>query len=319
MTINKQALDYADTALAAGIEAVATFYDETDELLCRDGGAAQGRQVNVSWIENLTKTRERRDGEALRFDTTRAYGATYPLRTYYRALEIPRKRMQYGDTSKIDAAVSRFVEEVRSMRSEEIWKAILANSIVGTDGVVLFSASHPFADSAGGTYDNTLSTLLDQNEYDSVRQYFATLTRENDELANRAITHVFVGPSQERAAKEMLNAERIVPVSSTGVLDASANVVAGPTIKNVYEGDSTLVITNQLERDGVLGRHIFADLSTTDRPWYFELGSEETAGLSVIPMNDPDEVAKRDTYQWVVQMDMAQGPLHPQTVAGKLS
>lgn len=310
MALNQSALDYARTEVAAAAEAIRDTIADTAPMWALNAGSLGAVKENVSWVEDLSVARSRADGEALTFDEGRAYGADYTMETLVQSIRIGRKEFEYDPIGKIGEHVVDFKGRISGMLEKALWDGLLGNSIVGPDGVVLVSASHPHGP-AGATQTNVASTLIDADEFFALRRRFRQFRRENGDYMNLMLTHLFVGPDQERAALEATSAQRIANVTSAGAIDGTSGVVGGIAIENVFQGAATVVSTPRLGT----GLHFAFDLSNaSSKPWRFKVGQ-----MKLVDLNDDKSVAETDEYRWTAILDFAQGPYHWQRAIGKLS
>lgn len=298
----------ANTVYSDKFDAIRGDYPGTFNLFSDDMQGIDGQSLNIGYTENLGVTRVMRAGQSRTYDGLRAYSATYDLETIYRAHQISRKEVQYDPSGRTGKSVAKFAAEQLEMVDRYIWAALKANTKVGPDGVVLFSASHPTGDS---TQSNVTASSLGHSSYRAGKAAVRSFIRENGDALSMNPTHLFVPVTSEDVAKEVTGADKPVAIDASGA-EATASVVTSTTIKNVYQGDTTVIVTPLMAAD----TWALMDLSGSARPWAHGFGEKPTH-------NAPDENSEakrnRDMLEYFLQGDICQGPGNWQTIYGKIS
>lgn len=175
------------------------------------------------------------------FKAIRAYSATATLKSFQRSLRIPFKKARYDRTGLIGRKISQFLSPGgagAAIYDKICTDALIANTGVGYDGVVVFSASHPHGP-AGATQSNTSSTALSFAQHAAVIKAGASLRDEYSEPFGIAYDTLMVGPDLFPLAQEITQSKtRIIAVDNAGA--ESGTRVAAAEIANVYGEGSEL-------------------------------------------------------------------------------
>ncbi len=108
----------------------------------------------------------------------------------------------------------------------------------------LFASDHPFnvLDSAVGSFDNDFTTTVAEIQngtfFDTLEEYFRSIKGPNGKGLGLTINggNILVPPSKAGLFKKALKDDTLIrAVSSTGVPDAAASVVAAVTTKNMWQ------------------------------------------------------------------------------------
>ncbi len=188
------------------------------------------------------------------FKAIRAYSATATLKSFQRSLRIPFKKARYDRTGLIGRKISQFLSPGgagAAIYDKICTDALIANSGVGYDGVVVFSASHPHGP-AGATQSNTSSTALSFAQHAAVIKAGASLRDEYSEPFGIGYDVLMVGPDQFPLAQEITQSKtRIVGLAGDGTQDGGTRVAAA-TMENVfgdgselYGGGSMMLVLNR--------------------------------------------------------------------------
>ena len=169
---------------------------------------------------------------------------------------------------------------------------INGTTAIGYDGVAFFSASHPVDvdNSAYGTYPNLYtSTPLTQANYAALKADMRSRRGESGIALQVKPTVLMVGPTNEQAGKQIVQAENIAQVFG------SNTAAAAPT--NVFKGDTTLIVNERLIDDTSGAWYLFS----TDRikPLVFQ----EREAPHLIPLTDPTNplVFNQRKYAWSLE------------------
>lgn len=175
-----------------------------------------------------------------RFKDLRAFSQTIDINTYERSISLPRLDVDADKSGVVRSTLSAFLANGQMGKEDILITSLLANTWTSYDSVALLSNSHSFSNSTG---DNLTTNALSFSEYRTVKEGMRDLTDEDGTPLNITPTHLIVGPAQERIALDVVNAQRVVAVSSAGALDATSSVVGAAAIPNVYQGDVTVVVS----------------------------------------------------------------------------
>ena len=136
--------------------------------------------------------------------------------------------------------------------------------------------------------------------------------RENGQPLDMQPTHLFVPVGSEDVAREVTGADKVVALNNTGA-EATSGVVTSTSIRNVYEGDTTVVVTPRM----AAGTWFLMDLSTAGvRPWVYGFGRKPEA---LLPDPHDESIKKLAMLEYILSGDIAQGPGYWQAIYGKIS
>lgn len=310
-------VDFADKLAAANraysdaVESIRGGLPGTYQLFTQLDGAPTGTSANIGFTDPLAPLRVHVPGESKVFDDLRAYGQTYDMRLLYKAHRIERQRVQYDTSGRVAQGLAAFVAESAILAEKRIFDLLVANSLLGIDGVTLLNDAHPYGN-AGATWDNLTTDALSFSSYNAAKAAMRVFTGENGEPYDVMPTHLFVPPALERVAKEITGADRPVPFSATAQ-DATSDILAATSIANAYQGDVTVVVTPRIT---TAAAWFLMDLSKPSaRPWYAQIGPV----FEQMPELSDDTVRKTDVFEYAINADMITGPAHPQLVYGRVA
>jgi hypothetical protein len=310
-------VDFADKLAAANraysdaVESIRGGLPGTYQLFTQLDGAPTGTSANIGFTDPLAPLRVHVPGESKVFDDLRAYGQTYDMRLLYKAHRIERQRVQYDTSGRVAQGLAAFVAESAILAEKRIFDLLVANTVVGIDGVTLLNDAHPYGN-AGATWDNLTTDALSFSSYNAAKAAMRVFTGENGEPYDVMPTHLFVPPALERTAKEITGADRPVPFSASAQ-DATSSIVAATSIANAYQGDVTVVVTPRITTSTAW---FLMDLSKPSaRPWYAQIGPV----FEQMPEINDDTVRKTDIFEYAINADMIAGPAHPQLIYGRVS
>jgi len=297
----------ANTVYSSAFDALRGDYPGTYQLFSEDMQGIDGVSLNIGYTENLGVTRVLKAGESRQYDGLVARSTTYDLETIYRAHQLERKAVKYDPSGRVGKSVSQFASEQIEMVDRYIWAALKSNTVLGPDGVALISASHPTGE---GTQSNTTATALGHSSYRAGKAAMRGFTRENGDALSMVPTHLFVPVTSEDVAKEVTGADKPVAVDNSGA--ESGTRIGVTTIKNVYQGDSTAIVTPLM----AAGTWLLMDLSGSARPWAHGFGEKPTHNA---PDAGSEALRNTDMLEYFLQGDICQGPANWQTIYGKIS
>jgi phage major head subunit gpT-like protein len=252
-----------------------------------------------------------------RFANFRAYVRSVLVRTYSAdAIELSRIVVNGDKSGAVTRRLSDYLARVSNFLEKPVVDKLLSNP-VGIDNVSLFNNSHPFG-SAGGTWDNLTTDALSANALDAGYIAMRGLKDEFGEPMGIRPTHLVVSPKNERAAFTLIGANRIVPVSSAGVLDAAAAVVAAVSHESYLQGQLQLIVLDRMA-DGTHDDDWF--LMDLSKPGVKPIIVGENRGPQGVVVDDPqsEPVIHRAAYQYYVDADAAISGYCPHVVYGKIT
>ncbi len=134
------------------------------------------------------------------------YNKTFTLSNYRSAIKITRKMVELDQWSLITRLMGGLFNSYQ--RKREFQYAAVFNgafSDTGSDGVALFSASHPHVDSSHGNWDNLeAGGDLTADSYSTMRLAMRNRTGEKGFIEPRKLNQLIVVAEKERKAKEVL-------------------------------------------------------------------------------------------------------------------
>jgi hypothetical protein len=264
-----------------------------------------GTAIAPGYVEDTARIRDVTPGVPQERDTSRAYGATYPIKTRALTMSLPRLVVKGDRSGRTAAALSAFGQ--RDIMEVKVWEAILANTILGVDGVPLFSTTHPHGPS--GNQGNATSAALTRPAFVAARAAQRALRKENGSYLDVQSDVLFVGPLLEETALELVNADRSKGLNNTGA-EATSGVVTSSAIRNVYEGLVRVVVTPL-----ITGTQWYLADATNPAQRGFCHGM--LGGLEVItPTADDADCKDLDILTWQVKADIAFGPANWQRIYG---
>lgn len=250
-----------------------------------------------------------------RYASLRAYAHSIRVKPYSTdALELSRADVELDKQGSI---TKRLVDYLNANANfwEKIATDVLLSNPIGVDNVALLSDSHPYG-SGGAVWDNNTSDALSPNSFQAGITAMSGLLLENGEPAMMYPTHLVVGPSNEKMAKELTMAMRPFPIAATG-LEAYSSVLAATTIENYVAGQITPVISRRL-------------VGTYANTWYLMDLSKPGVrpvilGEAIAPMavsvTDPqsEPMLSRSKYAYYVEAYGAVGGFMPHCIYGRAS
>ena len=302
-------LEAANTGYSDTIDAIGDVFPGTFNLFSEDVGAPNGEKVNIGYTEDLGQVRVMYPGQSRMFDGMRAFGAEYEVEEIYTAHTLSRMRVDYDSSERIARGLKRAAQRGADIVETKLWETLAANTKVGVDGVALISTSHS---SGALTQSNLTTTALGHVSYRAGKAAMRNLVRENLQPYNMMPTHLFVPPGLEDVALEVTGANRAFSINNTGT-EATSSVVATTTIENVYQGDTTVVVTPRM----TAGTWLLFDLSKPGvRPWAHSFGKMPQP---LMPDPHDESVKKLAMLEYILSGDIAQGPAHWQSAYGKIA
>lgn len=303
-------LEAANTAYSSTFDALGDVFPGTFNLFSEDlSSDGDGSALNIGYTEDLGTVRVMKPGESRKYDGLRAFGATYDLEEVYSAHRIARIKVENDPSGRIAKGLQRAAQRALEIIETRIWDTLKANTKTGVDGVALISASHT---SGSLTQSNLTTTALGHSSYRAGKAAMRGLERENGQPYNINPTHLFVPEGLEDVAREVTGADKVVALDNTGA-EATSGVVAATSIKNVYQGDTTVVVTPRM----TAGTWLLMDLSTPGfRPWVHKLAKSPTP---IMPDPRDESNRQRSMLEYILSGDIAQGPGNWQTAYGKIA
>jgi phage major head subunit gpT-like protein len=177
-----------------------------------------------------------------------AFKNTVTAVPYEATLDFTRSEVQYDSPGIVASRINAFLRET-AYAYDKLAFAKLVSNPTAVDAVSLFSASHPYATSAGATQSNYSTNSLTFANFESARIAMESWTQANDEPLQARVTTLLCGPANSRKAMDICDAAlRVVPSNQAGV-EASSLVVDTAAISNVYQGKYTVVVDSRLVGD----------------------------------------------------------------------
>jgi len=309
MTLNQSALDSINQIASDAFGNTLHETDDSHMIISREG-VISGTQLVVGGAQSLAQQRTQERGEQQTSDRVRVLSASYEVKPVYRRFVIDRLDVDGDQSGWVGSMIAGFAEEAQQLGGRAIWDALVANTLLGPDGVALFSNSHPFS-STGGTNDNLSGNALSAPEYATARAALRQLKAENGEVLNTPATHLFVSADLEGKAKEITGATRIITVDASGAIDPGASVLAAAGATNGYAGDSIVVSVPFMSS----ATWFLAGLS---RPTVRPFAHGWLNRPEYIPATNLDEINRTGEIPFLVQGDLAVGPSRWELVYGKM-
>lgn len=181
------------------------------------------------------------------FKALRHYSTTIRMENYEVSFKFPRAWVQHDKTGLITRAVNQSLSGNSGEASidrtiAEVFDGNSGAGPTGFDAVALVSASHPNGP-AGATQSNIGSgTNLSANALIAAEAAGAGWRHENGENAMVKFDTIRTGPALRRRVKDLFSQDRLQGITATGVLDASASLVAAATRSNSYNGEMTPIV-----------------------------------------------------------------------------
>lgn len=232
---------------------------------------------------------------------SRSFRASYPVEPYEKSLRIPALQVRHDTSGAIGRRVAAWMASVVTYFDKPVFDMLLANE-VGFDDLPVVSTAHPFAP-GGGTQSNKSSNALSHSEYRAALKTMGGWLQENGEPLDMAGTILLVGNDQEDIALEVAGVDKPVNVTDAGALDGSANVVGVTSIKNVFVGRTTVIVSPRI----TTGKWAVIDgRNPMIRPVVLGVARKPEA----IVMDRPDSPARfeRDDWEGSIEADLAIGP-----------
>ncbi|UJR81484.1 Mu-like prophage major head subunit gpT family protein [Sandaracinus amylolyticus] len=235
-----------------------------------------------------------------RFQDLRSFRQSYPVEPYEKSLRIPALNVRHDSSGAIARRISAFLQSVVSYFDKPVFDMLMSNP-VGFDGVALCSTSHPFGPN-GGVQSNKSNNPLSHSEYRAALKTMGGWLSENGEPLEMSGTVLLVGTDQEDIALEVAGVDKPVNVGQTGTLDANANVVGVTTVKNVFQGRTTVIVSPRVSAT----KWAVLDMS---KPGLAPLVIGVARKPEAIAMDKPDSPARfeRDDWEGSIEADFALG------------
>lgn len=249
----------------------------------------------------------------------RAYKSTTQVVPFEATIELKRKELLYDSQSLLAAKISAFLQSQSDAFNSISFAKLVANA-TGLDAVALFSASHPYATSAGAVQSNYSTNSLSLANWKTARNAGMALTGENDALLGINYDTLLCGPANTQKAREICDAkDRVVATSSSGAETTSA-AVDTTAIQNVWQGSMRVV-----EDPNLIGNYAYywflLDTSKGDLNRPIALFESAKAPLHIVAMDQetsPDRF-ENDVYVWSVEGDLEVAVNQWATIYGNLA
>ncbi|AKF08883.1 Mu-like prophage major head subunit gpT family protein [Sandaracinus amylolyticus] len=300
----------ANTAFIASFEALFGRPGQVlSDLIC-EKVPVSGMTLEAPFLGSGSTVREWVGSK--RFEDLRAHGKSYPVKPYEKSIRLPALQVRHDTTGAIGRAIAREMGGAVAGYFEKPVFDMLYSNPSGFDGVALISGSHPYG-AAGATQSNTTSNALSHSSFRAGIQAMQSWTMGNGEPLEMSPTHLVVGVDNEAIALEIAGIDKPVGVAGDGSLDSGTRVAA-VTIRNVYEGRVTVVVSPRVRS----GCWYLMDLS---KPGLRPLVLGEARAPTPIPLDDEKTYSRFYRDEWVgsVEADFALGAGLWPTIYGKPS
>ncbi len=230
------------------------------------------------------------------------------------ALEISRLVVEKNKNGSITKRLTDYLG-TGSFMEKPVWDALLSNP-VGIDGVALLHDSHPYA-AAGLTWDNKVTTALSPDTFNTGIAAMASFRFETGAPAGFYPTHLFVGPDNEKMARDLCeNPLRPFPIAATG-LEAYASAVSATAIGNQFAGRIQAVVCPRFVDGTNAASWLLMDLS---KPGVRPIIIGEALAPMAVAVTDPQAecMVYRSSYQYYAEAQASIGGFCPYGVYGRI-
>lgn len=238
------------------------------------------------------------------FDRFRAYRQQIPFTKWQRSTKIQRADMAYDKIGMIKRAFQEFL-------GAQVWAKdfILHQSLVsasgagptGYDTVALISTAHPNGPS--GNQSNKSTSALTPVTYNTAKVAMRGFRKESGEPYLMEPTHLMVGPTLEKIAKEITQSNvRVTAINTSGVSDATSSVVAAGNIPNVFGGGEVELIINPRLTGTSANYYYLMDLSKPMKPMQLVIQRDMTP----VYLDRIEDINRfmNDDYLYSIEADM---------------
>lgn len=208
------------------------------DLLCEDFSISKKKRL-LNWIQSFAVLRKAAGGAQRSYDDIVDAAAELTSDPYEGSLAVDQNEYEDDDLDRV-AAWAQAQGDYEAIFWQDLLQEILAQgtTILGYDGVPMFSASHPVEIGVDGTAVN--KNLWDG--YAPTVQGLAALTKDiKGTLKTAGLNNAYirpfrlwVNPQSEFTAIESLNAEIVGNAAASNVNGSKSNVLANNMIKNKY-------------------------------------------------------------------------------------
>ena len=306
-------LDAANTAYLAAAESVfskelpGTFKMLTEQTDDHENNLAE-------WVDAGTTPQMKRWVGSKEHGGFRIFKQTARIEPQSAAIELERRDVLRDKSGVVNRRIQTFLTGASGELDRHAWEKLLENP-TGIDGDPLISDSHPYG--YGGDWDNLVATDLSLAAYNTGKATMRSYRHENGKFFGVKPTHLFVGPSQERLAKEIVGPNRVVTVNTAGA-EAGSGGIAAATIDNQYVGDVEVVVVEHFANGTNDDDWLLMDLSPgIGKPLWLVL-DHAPEPISMFKMEDPERY-NRDVFQCSVEGDWIFAGLYSHGIYGKLT
>lgn len=240
----------------------------------------------------------------------RAFNQSIPNLKWEKTIGLDRFDVENDRSGSVIQAIDRFVQQIPDDLEDRIIASLLANTALGFDGVSLLNSAHPFSASTG---NNITTNALSFETYRAAKQAMRLFADEEGRPIGTMPTHLLVGPSNERIAKDIAGADRPVNVTNAGAIDGTANVVGVTSIPNAFAGEVTVLVSDKIPG----GQWFLMDCSKACKP--IVRGVAEELRLVQLTNQEESHVFFNDNIVMSAQGYMGFGPGHWATIYGRVA
>lgn len=229
-------------------------------------------------------------------------------------IELRRDRVDNDKTGAMAQRLRDYLNGAAEFWDKPITDLILSNP-TGIDGVSLLNDSHPHAPD-GGTWDNKTTDTLSQSSLHAGWVAMTGLRNERGAPMGIMPTHLMVGPKYYREALDLTGANRPVPISTAGAVNATSTVNAAVLQENWLKGQLQVILNPRMVGTTTEDYWLLMDLSKSVRPIVAGEAIAPTAFVSTGA--DSEGMQQRSMYRYWVEGYGALGGGVPHIIYGKL-
>lgn len=307
---NSAALAAANTIFTTAAAEVFSGRSESIHSKFVDVYPASGTSVEVVVADGAPRLRKWVG--AKQFNDIRFYGRNYPVEQWESSFELPGTLVRGDNTGLVAKRIAEHAADAADSLDYIMIDALIANTLLGYDGVTLLNDSHPHAHSTG-TADNLTTDALGFSIYNTARQGLHSMADEFGRNLGLVPTMLLVGTDQERIGMEVTGSTRPFGMNNTGA-EATSGVVAGITMPHYTGGSMDLIVTPK-----ITGNQWF--MMALNRPSVRPLGLAMFRNAVHVPEDQDGDFARynRDVFQYSLEADATPHPLAWQCIYGSVT
>ena len=222
MIVNQASLKGLDTAFNKAFSGVENTYDRFATTVPSTTG-----ETNYTWLGQLPTMREWVGERTIQ--NLSAYDYTIKNKDFESTISVPRNSIEDDQYGQYTAVFAQHGEEA-ARHPDTLCYEVLKNGFTEKcfDGKTFFAEDHPSGKDGKVKVSNISKKKLSEAEYEKARQSIMMLTGDKGQSLGLVPDLLVVSPSNEKAARLILEADQIN--GTTNVLKGTAELLVAPEL-----------------------------------------------------------------------------------------